>query len=274
MKISYQNRWAFIVGGSMGIGYALAKEFLEKKSNVLIIARNEGKLKTATQQLQNLFPESTIKYLAVDATQGEIISEKFKSLVNEGIVPYFLLNCAGRAIPNYFEKISSQQLEETFRLNILTAWNSIQAALPFMKKSGGFIINTSSIAGFIGVFGYADYSITKFGIIGLSEVLKSELETMNIKVAVLCPPDTDTPGYLEENKTKPAETIAISANSKLISAEIVAKGTLKELEKGRFILLVNAESKLTWFLKKWAPNFLFNFIQKEVKKVQKQHIKI
>ena len=268
MKISYQNRWAFIVGGSMGIGYALAKEFLEKKSNVLIIARNEGKLKTATQQLQNLFPESTIKYLAVDATQGEIISEKFKSLANEGIVPYFLLNCAGRAIPNYFEKISSQQLEETFRLNILTAWNSIQAALPFMKISGGFIINTSSIAGFLGVFGYADYSISKFGIIGLSEVLRSELETMNIKVAVLCPPDTDTPGYLEENKTKPAETVAISANSKLISAEIVAKRTLKELEKGRFILLVNTESKLTWILKKWSPNFLFNFIQKKVRKIQ------
>jgi short-subunit dehydrogenase len=137
-----------------------------------------------------------------------------------------------------------------------------------MKISGGFIINTSSIAGFLGVFGYADYSISKFGIIGLSEVLRSELETMNIKVAVLCPPDTDTPGYLEENKTKPAETVAISANSKLISAEIVAKRTLKELEKGRFILLVNAETKLTWILKKWAPNFLFNFIQKEVRKIQ------
>ncbi len=269
MKISYKNRWAFIIGGSMGIGYALAKEFLAKGAPVLIIARNEIPLQKSTQELQYLYPESKILYLAVDATQSEIISEKFKSLANEGIVPYFLLNCAGRAIPNYFEQISSQQLEETFRLNILTAWNSIQAALPYMKKSGGFIINTSSIAGFIGVFGYADYSITKFGIIGLSEVLRSELETMNIKVAVLCPPDTDTPGYLEENKTKPVETKAISASAKLISAQLVAKNTLKELEKGRFILLVNTESKLTWILKKWSPNFLFNFIQKKVRKIQK-----
>lgn len=268
MKMTYQNRWAFIVGGSMGIGFALAKEFLAKKSNVLIIARNEENLKTATHQLKHLYPERIIRYLAIDATQDEIISEEFKSLESEGIIPYFLLNCAGRATPNYFEQITSQQLEETFRLNVLTAWNSIQATLPFMKKSGGYIINTSSVAGFLGVFGYADYSISKFGIIGLSEVLRSELEPMNIKVSVLCPPDTDTPGYHEENKTKPAETIAISANSKLISAEIVAKRTLKELEKGRFIILVNAESKLTWFLKKCAPNFLYKIIQKEVNKVQ------
>lgn len=272
MKIIYQNRWAFIIGGSMGIGYALAKEFLEKKANVLIIARNEENLKVATQQLENLYPESKIQYLAVNATQSEIISEEFKSLSDKGIVPYFLVNCAGKATPNYFQKITSQQLEETFRLNILTAWNSIQAALPFMKKSGGYIINTSSIAGFLGVFGYADYSITKFGIIGLSEVLRSELEPQGIKVSVLCPPDTDTPGYHEENKTKPAETIAISAKSKLISPEMVAIRTLKELEKGRFMLLVNTESKLTWFLKKWSPNFLFKWMQKEVYKVQENKL--
>jgi short-subunit dehydrogenase len=55
MKISYQNRWAFIVGGSMGIGYALAKEFLEKKSNVLIIARNEGKTQNCNTTITKPF---------------------------------------------------------------------------------------------------------------------------------------------------------------------------------------------------------------------------
>lgn len=270
MKISYQNRWAFIVGGSMGIGEALAKEFLTKKTHVLIISRNEERLKITAEKLSNLFPESTIQYLAVDVTKEELLSEKFKSLATQGIVPYFLINCVGRAIPNYFENISSQQLEETFRINILSAWNSIQAALPMMKNTGGYIINTSSVAGFLGVYGYADYSITKFGIIGLSEVLRSELQPMEIKVSVLCPPDTNTPGYEEENKTKPAETIAISANSKIMSAEMVAQKTLKELERGRFIILVNFESKLTWLLKKLVPNFLFNWIQKVVIQVQKQ----
>ncbi|HUH72769.1 MAG TPA: SDR family oxidoreductase [Chitinophagales bacterium] len=268
MNIVYKNRWAFIIGGSMGIGFALAKEFLAKKSHVLIIARNENRLKSAVTDLKNSYPDGKVEYLVVDATQSEMIFEKFKMLNKEGITPYFLINCAGKASPNYFENISSQQLEETFRLNIMTAWNSIQAALPYLKKSGGYIINTSSVAGFLGVFGYADYSISKFGIIGLSEVLRSELEPQGIKIAVLCPPDTDTPGYHEENKTKPAETIAISSNSKLISAEIVARNTLKELEKGRFIILVNLESKLTWLLKKWMPNFLFRWIQKEVYKVQ------
>jgi len=270
MKIQYQQRWAFIVGGSAGIGLALAGELLARKAQVLIIARNEKMLLQAAKNLKDRHPQGVVRYLSADATDAAALKEHFRQLAEEGIVPYLLLNCAGRALPGYFEQISAGQLEETFRLNVVTAWNSIQAALPYMKKQGGFIMNTSSIAGFVGVFGYSDYAVTKFGIVGLSEVLRSELEPMHIRVSVLCPPDTDTPGYQEENKTKPAETLAISANARLLTAEAVAKGALKELEKGKFMLLVNAESKLTWLLKRWFPGLLWRIIQRDVRKVQKR----
>lgn len=268
MRIRYSNRWAFIIGGSAGIGLALAKEFLTRKSKVLIIARNEKVLKKTGFQLQSQFPDSEIRWLAADATDEAELKSHFRQLAVAGIIPYFLLNCAGRALPGYFENITTQQLEDTFRLNVVTVWNSIQAALPHMKEGGGFIINTSSIAGFIGIFGYSDYSVSKFGLIGLSEVLRSELAPQGIHVSVLCPPDTDTPGYQEENKSKPAETLAISANTKLMSAEAVARGTLRELEKGHFLLLINSESKLTWVLKRFLPSLLYKIIQKDVSKIQ------
>lgn len=269
MKIRYEGRWAFIVGGSAGIGLALAAELLQRKAKVLIIARNEKNLQDASATLQKQFPAAILRYLSVDACDEQSLKNSFDALSAEGIEPYFLFNCAGRALPGYFEAISVQQLNDTFRLNVLSAWNSIQAALPYLKKTGGYIVNTSSIAGFVGVFGYADYSFTKFGLIGLSEVLRSELEPYHIHVSVLCPPDTDTPGYQEENKTKPAETLAISANTKLVSAESVARGALKELEKGRFLLLVNTESKLTFWLKRLLPGVLYKIMQKDVRKIQK-----
>lgn len=270
MKICYSDRWAFIIGGSAGIGLALAGEFLARKSKVLIIARNEEILRTAALGLQNQFPDSEIRWLAADATDESALRYHFRQLSQTGITPYFLLNCAGRALPGYFENITTQQLEDTFKLNVVTAWNSIQAALPYMKKDGGFIMNTSSIAGFIGIFGYSDYSVSKFGLIGLSEVLRSELEPYDIHVSVLCPPDTDTPGYREENKSKPAETLAISSNTKLVSAQSVASGALRELERGRFLLLINSESKLTSILKRLLPSLLYRIIQKDVYKTQKK----
>lgn len=271
MTIQYQDRWAFIVGGSVGIGFALAQLLLSKGAHVLIVARNAERLAEASSKLEAFTTNGVkIRFLAVDATDEQAINNAFAPLFAEGIRPYFLFNCAGRALPNYFEHISSGQLEESFRLNVLTAWNAIQACLPEMKKNGGYIINTSSVAGFVGVFGYTDYAVTKFGLIGLSEALKSELERFNIHVAVLCPPDTDTPGYELENQTKPAETLAISANAKLMSAEEVAKACLTQLEKGKFILLVNSESKLTFWLKRFFPRLLYWIIQRDVRKVQQK----
>lgn len=270
MRLEFKDKWAIIVGGSKGIGFALAKEFLTKGSQVLLIARDEKKLLSAQKDLLNLFPSSQVKILSADASNFEDLNFKLTEKIKNGIQPYFLMNCAGQALPKEFENISSAQMQETFQLNVMTAWNSIQILLPYLKKSGGHIVNTSSVAGFLGVYGYADYSVTKFGLIGLSEVLRSELEPYGIKVSVLCPPDTDTPGFEEENKTKPKETAAISAGAKLESPELVARKTLVAMQKGKFMILVNFESKLTYWLKRFFPEILFSILQKTIRKVKSQ----
>ncbi len=188
--------------------------------------------------------------------------------MNAGCKPDFLFNCAGRALPDYFEHITPEQLSDTLRMNVMTVWNPVHICLPYMKKSGGGVImNTSSVSGIVGVFGYTDYSISKFGIVGFSEALRSEVEHFGIQVSVLCPPDTNTPGFEQENVRKPKETHAISANAKLMSPDGVARRALHQLEKGRFMILVNAESKLIWWLKRFFPGLLHWIIQRDVKRV-------
>ena len=271
MSTAYKGKWAFIIGGSEGIGLALAAEMLSRSTNVLIVSRSIEKLKTAKATLSHLTQGSVqCQTIACDATDMTALNIALKNVLENGIVPSFLFNCAGRALPDYFENISPEQLENSFRLNILTAWNPIQICLPYMKPYGGIIMNTSSVAGFVGVFGYTDYSITKFGLIGFSEALQSEVEQYNIKICVLCPPDTDTPGYEQENINKPKETLAISENAKLMLPEDVAKAAIREMEKGKFILLANTESKLTWWLKRLFPGLLRFIIQLDVRKSQKK----
>src|SRR6185503_5941588 len=107
---------------------------------------------------------------------------------------------------------------ETMAVNLAGCWHMIQALLPHMKARGGYIVNTASLAGLIGVSGYSDYCASKFALVGYSEALRAELKLVGIEVSVLCPPDTDTPGFATENRTKPEETKAISASARLMSA--------------------------------------------------------
>ena len=113
--------------------------------------------------------------------------------------PDILINNVGRALPRYFEDVTFEQFDETMKTNLYGAWNTISVLVPHMKAGGGTIVNVSSMAGFIGVFGYTDYCASKFAVVGLSEALRQELRRYGITVAVLCPPDTDTPGLANED---------------------------------------------------------------------------
>lgn len=104
-----------------------------------------------------------------------------------------------------------------------------------MRQLGsGRIVLVSSQAGQVGVFGYTSYCSTKFALKGLAESLQMELARDNIYVTVAYPPDTDTPGFVEENKTKPIETQLINETSGVLSAEEVAKKIIQSTQKGSF----------------------------------------
>ena len=75
----------------------------------------------------------------------------------------------------------------------------------------------------MGLFGYTAYAASKFAIRGFAEALEMELKPYNITVTVSFPPDTDTPGFKEEEKGKPKETKLISAAAGLFKPDVVAK---------------------------------------------------
>jgi 3-dehydrosphinganine reductase len=96
------------------------------------------------------------------------------------------------------------------------------------------IVFVSSQAGQLGVYGYTSYCATKFALKGLAESLQMELARENIFITLVFPPDTDTPGFKEENKTKPKETQMINQTSGLLTAEHVAKQIIRATRQGSF----------------------------------------
>jgi len=126
--------------------------------------------------------------------------------------------------------------------------------LPHMRKNGGgHIVNVSSMVGFLGVFGYTDYAASKFAVVGYSETLRTEVKWDNIAVSVVCPPDTDTPGFQVENQTKPIETQELSASAKVRSPEYVAAWIINGIAKKRQTIVPGYDSAMIYYLKRFMP---------------------
>ncbi len=272
---TFENRNAYITGGSSGIGLSTAKLLAASGAHVLILARNPDRLKQAEREIEakRRSPNQRVASMELDVARHEEVNRVMAAAVEGFGVPDLLINCAGKAVPRPFEEISYEQFDDIMKTNLYGVWNTVQALLPHMKKKGGHIVNVSSMAGFLGVFGYADYGASKFAMIGLSETLRSELKQYDIRVSVLCPPDTNTPGFELENRTKPPETKAISGTAKLIEPDVVARALLKGIRKGRFMILANAEGWLIYYMKRYCPSLLDWTLDRAVRKAQKQTIR-
>jgi NAD(P)-dependent dehydrogenase (short-subunit alcohol dehydrogenase family) len=267
---TFENRNVYITGGSSGIGLSAAGLLAGSGANVFLFARNRDRLDRACRQVEarRASPSQRFACMPLDVSNHEEVSRVMAAAVERFGPPDLLINSAGKAVPRPFEEISYEQFDDIMKTNLYGVWNTIQALLPHMKRKGGHIVNVSSMAGFIGVFGYADYGASKFAIVGLSETLRSELKRYNIRVSVLCPPDTNTPGYELENRTKPPETKAVSGTARLVEPDVVARALLKGVRKGRFVILANAEGRLIYRIKRYAPFLLDWSMDRAVRKAQ------
>jgi 3-dehydrosphinganine reductase len=268
----FNNMVVFITGGSSGIGLATAKLLAEKGANVAIFARRQEVLQQAVKEIAAGAPRAEHKsyYAVLDVSKHDEVNSVLQKAVDEFGVPDVLINCAGRAKPARFGDISYQQFDETIQVDLYGAWNTCAFLVPLMKKRGGYIVNVSSIVGFVGVYGYTDYAAAKFGIMGFSEALRSELKPCGVTVSVLCPPDTDTPGFAEENKTKPPETKVVSAAASVLKPEAVAASLLKGMERGEFMIIPNTDGKFTWIMKRVFPWLVDMVMDSQIRGVQKK----
>jgi len=212
----FRGKVVYVVGGSSGIGLAAARRFSAAGAHVAIFARNQERLAAAMESIRAARRERDQRCacFCLDATSPTQTAVVMGQACESIGPPDVLLNSAGQATPHRFEETPFEQLEATIGVNLYATWNAVAALLPALKERRGYIINVSSIAGFLGVFGYTDYSASKFAVMGFSEALRQELRPAGVSVSVLCPPDSRTPGFEEELKTRPPETSAIAEGAR------------------------------------------------------------
>ncbi|VVC26825.1 Hypothetical protein CINCED_3A011929 [Cinara cedri] len=175
----------------------------------------------------------------------DIVKKSFDNAIREMGPLYMFVNCAGMAICGTLECNSSSDIMQMINTNLISTIQATKAVINDMKHNGyGSIVITSSLASFCGIFGLSVYSATKFGLRGFAEALSMETKNYGVKITLALPPDTDTPGYANENKGKPLETFLISETAKLFTPEEVGSKILQDALDGHFFSTVGLEGYL------------------------------
>ena len=259
---------AIITGGSSGIGLAVAKILANTGWRITLIARNSERLNQAALTLNT--PEEQSLILAVDVTNQNDINSAINNSIETFGTPDLLITSAGIAHPGHFQELEPEIFRQAIEINYFGTLYAVQAAAPAMRKAGrGNIVMISSGAALIGVYGYSAYCPSKFAVRGLAEVLRAEFKPDGVNVSIVYPPDTETPQLEQENKTKPAETFAISGNAQTWQADNIAKVIIKGIEKNRFSITPGLEMTALAGLGSLISPLLQRYFDHLVRKVRK-----
>ena len=266
----FKGKNIVITGGSKGIGLEMAKEFARLKANVAIIARDKKVLADAQREIEASGEGVRCLAYACDVTDAATLGDYINMVRYElGSIDGIIAN-SGYCHPGYFHQFALKDLERQFDVNVKGVLYTLRLGIPhLLENENGFIAITSSPAGNAGIFGFGAYGPTKAALNNLSYVLRQEYAERNIRVHLLLPPDTDTPGYKLEVPMYPRETKAILDGGQLLEPEKVAKIFVKGIANNRKVIPAGSSTKLLLRLMRFAPFIWDAYTRRKVKSTQR-----
>jgi 3-dehydrosphinganine reductase len=266
------GRHVLVVGGSSGIGLATAKEFAGRGADVTLIARDRDRLEAVCEAVSARRRDTAqqVRWVSGDMSEWEGAQRAIERATSAGERPIdILVSCAGVIIPGYFESMPLENFDECMRSGYFTCVYAARAVAPsMMERKSGHIVCVSSMAGFLGLFGYTAYSPAKYAVIGFAEALRSEMKPHGIAVSVVCPSDTDTPGLAFEKTLRPPETDRLADNVAPVSPAFVADRLVSGVERGKFLIIPDATSRFYRWAKGNALWLFFAITDADVRKAR------
>jgi len=209
------NKVALVTGSSRGIGRAIAIELAKKGITAII---NNDK---ATEEGERVVDEikkigGNAIYIKADVSDPNQVEKMIEKIMNRFGRIAILVNNAGITRDITLKKMSKEVWDEVIDVNLNGVFNCTKALINHMReRKTGRIINISSIIGFTGNIGQANYAAAKSGIIGFSKALAREVARAGITVNVIAP------GFINTDMLK-------------IIPEDIKKQLLEQIPMGRF----------------------------------------
>lgn len=199
-----ENKIALVTGGSRGIGAAIIRRFAENGAHVAFTyLSSEAPAKALEEELKALginakaYRSDASSYAGAEALISEVVKDFGKIDI--------LVNNAGITQDTLMLRMSEEQWDRVIETNLKSVFNLTKHALRPMMRTGGSIINMSSVVGITGNAGQANYAASKAGIFGFTKSIAKEMGSRNIRCNAVAPGfiETDMTHGLDE-KTKEA----------------------------------------------------------------------
>ena len=188
-----KDKVALITGGTQGIGYGIALSLMNEGVKVVITSRNEDRALEAANNLDKA-TTSGVKSFGIQADVRDFESQQkaVKEVVEQfGQLDIVIAN-AGLGHFGSIEDLTVEQWQETIDTNLTGVFNSIKASVEELKKSKGYYITISSLAGTNFFAGGSAYNASKFGVVGFTQSVMLDLRKHNIKVSTIMPGSVST----------------------------------------------------------------------------------
>ena len=212
-----KGKVALITGGTKGIGFGIAEALLSQGLKVAITSRDEDSAKAAAKTLgERTNTDKHVLGLKADVRLLESQEDAVKQTIAEfGQLDIVIAN-AGLGHFGSIEELTSKQWNEVIDTNLTGVFNSIKASVDALKKTKGYYITISSLAGTNFFAGGSAYNASKFGVTGFTQAAMLDLRKHNIKVSTIMPGSVSTHFNGNEPDEKDAWKIHIEDLGELV----------------------------------------------------------
>ncbi|MHA1266607.1 MAG: SDR family NAD(P)-dependent oxidoreductase [Candidatus Helarchaeota archaeon] len=271
-----------LTGAASGIGRALARCLAKEKVNLFLADIDMENLEKVKNELDPLESKVFIGRCDVSSyADFEHLAQEVYSNLDEVDI---LINNAGIAAGGYVETFELADWKRVLDINLWSIIYSIKVFLPRMLERGaGYIVNTGSGAGVVGLPNHIPYVTSKFAVVGLSEALYSELSDRGIDVSVICPtviktniidrtPIAIPPEYLLQIKDEQEKQMKVEAfkrafwdiyTRKAINVDKAAKSYVKGLKKRKLYIFDKRLVPLGQFIKGVSQSLYMRLLRRE-----------
>jgi len=253
--ISVRGSVVLVTGASDGIGEALSLALAKKGAKILMLARNKEKLANVQNQINAQFPNSAFIF-PVDCSECKAVDEVAKTILAQHGIPDILVNNAGVGRWRFLHEMTGDEIKECLNAPFLAATFITRAFLSnFVKRNRGVIFNVFSPSGYLPWAGCTAYAASRFALRGLSEALKADLYSTNVKVQdiILCHVYsnyfTNNPGSLERMPI-------IDKFLLKLTPEGAANCIINQIESGEQLTVHRIDLRITFWLYGWFPKLI------------------
>ncbi len=264
MSKGFAGKTVLVTGASRGIGLATAQRFASLGAQVGLVASNAQLLEQAREQL-----EGKHHVVAADLTDPDACARAvFEVSAALGSIDV-LVSCAGVLRRDFVEDVKPEDFEQSYRLHVGAAIWLTQAVLPNMRERGyGRIVLVSSELGLIGGPSYASYCSSKWGMVGLGEVLNHELARSGVRATVVCPGDVRTDQLSEEHEWGLTGGVT---PEKAMSPDYVARAIVRAAQRGKPLVVIDRpHMRAAFWVMRRAPRLRVPLVGDAYKKLMRE----